>query len=121
MSLQRPHPAALARQLAGAATALSASHPDAPAAEVLFAVFGEGRAGESLDFGGGDTPTRSLAWPTTTFGQLIAAAFDRGMEPGDWALIDRPEPEVREALLKVWTEDVLPAFASRYGFARVTL
>jgi hypothetical protein len=121
MSRQSLGSSARALQLVGAAGALRSSHPSASAAQLLDAVFGEGLVGESLDFGGGDDPTRSLAWPTTPFGQILAAAFDRGMEPGDWALIDRPEPEVREALLKVWTEDVLPAFTGRYGLQSVIL
>jgi hypothetical protein len=48
-------------------------------AEVLDAVI-EGRHGSALDFKD-DSPRYTALHPCTPFGQLIVAAFDRGMEP----------------------------------------
>jgi hypothetical protein len=79
----------------------------------LDAVFSESR-GCSVDFTDLEAPNGSLAWPTSPFGQLLAEAFDRGMEPSDWGLIDLPDARARRALLNVWTAEVVPALAQRF-------
>ncbi len=59
----------------------------------------------------------SVLAPCTPFGDLLAEAFDRGMEPGDWRLVTNPNTPVavRSALLAVWESDVLAKFAQRYA------
>ena len=59
------------------ALALMGSHAHAPALDMLDLVM-RGRIGSLSDFSERDLH------PTSPFGQVIAAAFDSGMEPGDW-------------------------------------
>lgn len=91
-----------------AAMALSLSHPHAPALDVLDLAL-QGRHSRLADFG--------TISPTSAFGQLIAAAFDRGMAPEDWRLIDSPSssPALVAALHDIWRDEVLAAFAARYS------
>ena len=93
-----------------AALAISRSHPNAPALDVLDVAL-VGRAGRLADFG--------TISPTSALGQLIAAAFDRGMAPQDWGLIDSPaSPAAVVAVLReIWRDQVLAAFAARYSLA----
>lgn len=90
-----------------AALALSRSHPQAPALDVVDMAL-QGRAGRLADFG--------AISPTTALGQLIAAAFDLGIAPEDWHLIDSPNspPAVVAVLQGIWRDQVLAAFAARY-------
>ena len=90
-----------------AALALTRSHPRVPALDVLDLAM-QGRAGRLADFG--------TISPTSALGQLLAAAFDRGMAPEDWHLIDSPHspPAVVAVLQGIWRDQVLAAFAARY-------
>ena len=65
---------------ARAAVGLHRSHPHAPSLDVLDAVMRD-RGGSLADFG------QSID-PCTPFGDILAEAFDRGMSPTDWRLID---------------------------------
>ncbi len=96
--------------VARAAIGLRRTHPTVPAIEVLDVVM-RGRAGSLADFGDGNLE------PNTPFGQVLAAALDRGMAPTDWALVDAitTPPAVVMALRGVWRDQVLAGFAARYG------
>jgi hypothetical protein len=89
-----------------AALALRASHPNAPALDVLDVVFA-----------GGPLPPMPL--PPEPFALLVAEAFDLGMHHHDWAVLMRPEgdPRVHVALLAIWRDEVWPLFVARYGAA----
>lgn len=90
-----------------AALALRRTHPTAPALDLLDLVMPE-RWGSLDDLG-------AHLHPTTPFGQLIAAAFDRGMEPEDWRLIDcAAEAALVDELSRIWKTEVLSNFAARY-------
>jgi hypothetical protein len=91
-----------------AAVNLSQSHPQAKPVEVLDLVF-QGRTGSLSGLGN--------LHPTSAFGQMIAAAFDPGMAPQDWRLIDSPlsPPPLVAVLRQIWRDQVLPAFAARYS------
>ena len=97
--------------IATAAIALHRSHPHVPALEVLDLVMRQ-RVGRLDDFG---DSTRA----GSAFGDLIAAAFDRGMSVDEWRVVTNPkaDPALVAALLSVWRDEVLPAFAARYGLA----
>lgn len=100
-----------AAQIASSAVSLRRSHPHAPALDVLDLVF-KGQDPDTLDFS-----AEELTRPRTEFGQLIAAALDRGMTPDEWMMFTGPraEPELVSASLQVWKTYVLPLFAARYG------
>lgn len=55
--------------------------------------------------------------PASPFGQVIAAAFDTAMTPEEWSAWagEGAEHTIQDALLRVWHEEVLPKFWSRYG------
>lgn len=93
-----------------AAVALSCSHPQAPALDVLDVCL-LGRQGRLADLG------PDALEPCGAFGQLMAAAFDRGMAPGDWQMLNQPATpaSVRQALEEEWRRAVLRPFADRYG------
>jgi hypothetical protein len=74
----------------------------------------QGTEGAHLDFTDPSLPNGSYAWPTTPFGQLIAAVFDSGMQASDWNLINRPERPVVECLSNIWQTEVLPKFAAHF-------
>lgn len=97
------------QQLAAEAAALRRSHPQAPAADILELVF----KGRSLDAGGF---ADLAADPASSFGQLIAEAFDRGMTPQDWRSMTGPQadPRLVEALMEIWGTYVLPRFFARH-------
>ncbi|MBI5721410.1 MAG: hypothetical protein HZC37_27385 [Burkholderiales bacterium] len=63
---------------------------------------------------------RSADWvaPWTELGQVVAATFDRGMTPAEWATLSRPpaDPVLQIALRDIWHHEVLKAFADSYGF-----
>jgi hypothetical protein len=88
-----------------AALALRKTHPAASPREVLDIVFGE-RTGATVDFGDID--------PRSTFGQPVAAAFDTGMEPSDWRLLDVADDAQRAVLLGIWRSEVLTRFLGHY-------
>lgn len=98
----------LSEQLAQTAVDLSISHPHAKAIEIIDLVLA-GRTGKVDSLG----PIH----PTSPFGQLIATAFDRAMDPRDWKLIDntKGEPRVVAALWGIWYRKVLIDFANHYG------
>jgi len=89
-------------------------YPKATALEVLDEVM-EGRHGAALDFTE-DSPHPTALHPTP-FGQLIVAAFDRGMEPQDWTglLGEGSDPRAHDDLLRIHASYVLPRFAARYS------
>ena len=103
-------PAIIGPALAAAAVALTHSHEHAPPLDVLDVVF-RGHAGATFD------PAAPWARPAAPFGQLLAAAFDRGMPPADWAAWSAPsaDPVLRLALARVWRDVVLARFAARFG------
>lgn len=101
-------PGSVARNQINAAVALHRSHPHASALNVLDAVILHG-VSRLADFGDGLDPC-------SDFGQLLADAFDKGMSPDDWKLLQQPlAPAVRDALLSIWRATVLPQFAARYS------
>ena len=106
-----------ARSIVSGALSLRRSHPAAPLVEV-FDVLLQGAAGQVLDFSGAASPSGTLMWPTSPFGQLVAEVFDPVMPPGDWGLIDLPDPGLREKMHALWCAEVLPKIEARY---RVTL
>lgn len=106
-----PRPDPEAQRAAGEALALRRSHPHAPALDVLDLVM-PNRTGTLTSFG-------AEIEPATPFGFLLAEAFDTGMAPEDWRLVTHPNtpPGVVAALRGIWTGEVLPKFAKRYGLA----
>ena len=107
-------PSAITPDLAQAAAVLRASHPNVPPVEVLELVL-QSRRGETLDAGA------TWVLPSSPFGQVIAAAFDRGMSPWEWAVMSVPPaaPLLREALATIWRDTVLQAFAAHFGLVLV--
>jgi hypothetical protein len=100
-----------------AAVSLGRSHPHAPPLDVLDLVM-RGREGQMLNFIEVGVRHASLADPSSPFGQLVAAALDRGMEPEDWISLtsDRADAHLRERLLDLWRDEVMEStFAKRYG------
>jgi hypothetical protein len=97
-----------ADDIASAAVTLRRTHPHAPALDVLDVVF-KGRRGQSVTF----------ATPPDPFALLVAEAFDRGMPPDDWAGFFGPlgDLRVRGTLLRIWANEVWPAFLQRYGLS----
>lgn len=104
-----PRPDPEARRAAGEALALRMSHPHAPALDVLDLVM-PNRTGTLTSVG-------AEIEPATPFGFLLAEAFDTGMAPEDWRLVTHPNtpPGVVAALRGIWTGEVVPKFAKRYG------
>lgn len=98
----------LGPDVARAAVGLHRSHPHVPVLEVLDATM-RNRSGRLSDLGD--------LHPCSDFGQLLAEGFDRGMVPMDWNMVRHPNTAlaVVTALMGVWNEEVLPAFARRYG------
>lgn len=96
-------------RIVATALALRASHPQAPALDVLDLAL-QGRGGQALDFG-------SDGLPPAPFALLVAEAFDHGMDPALWAAWTAPgaNPAVSTALRGVWANEVWPRFAARYG------
>jgi len=94
--------------LASAALHLRRAHPEASALVVLDLAV-QGAAPACL----GHEPIH----PASPFGQVIAAAFDAAMTPAEWSAWagEGAERTIAEALLRVWSDEVLPRFKSRYG------
>lgn len=90
-----------------AAVAVTRSYPHAPPLDVV----PPGRTGVTLDL--------SAPWlqPAAPFGQVLAAAFDRRMTPAEWAAWSVPpaEPALWLALVTVWHDVLLAAFAARFA------
>lgn len=81
-------------------------HPAAPAREILDEVMRAHR---------GAKPAFGAVLPTTPFGQLVAEAFDGGMEPSDWiGLLNVPDPSLHVALHDIWEAEVWPRFLAAY-------
>ena len=102
--------ALLAPDVAEAAADLRRRYPDALASYLLDTVM-VGQSGAEVD------PAASWLQPATPFGQLLAAAFDCGMTPDDWAAASSrtTDPTVVEMLRHIWESQVLAQFAERYG------
>jgi len=83
--------------------------PGSTALKVLDAVM-DGRRCRLTDF---EPKTLGLCTP---LGDILAGAFDKGMEPGDWRLATHPSTpsEVKSALRGLWESEVLAKFAQRY-------
>lgn len=88
--------------IAAAAVALRRSHPRAPAMDVLDLVM-QGHEGTVIDFSDPTQPRGTWSSPTSDFGAILAAAFDKGMAPEDWRLVDHPntDPAVVSALMGI--------------------
>lgn len=95
-----------------AALSLRRTHPPAPPLDILDLCF-EGSAVRPSELDGAHND------PCTPFGQLLAAAFDRGMEPGDWMMFSHPAtlPAVRRVLESILVESVVTAFIARYSLS----
>lgn len=106
-----------ARSIVSGALSHRRSHPAVPLFEV-FDVLLQGAAGQVIDFSHAASPGGTLMWPTSTFGQLVAEAFDPVMPSGDWGLIHLPDPGFREKMHALLCAEVLPKIEARY---RVTL
>ena len=83
--------------------------PGGTSLEVLNAVM-QGRRCRLTDF-----EPETVA-PCTPFGDLLAEAFDKGMDPDDWRLVTHPiTPQAaKRALRAVWETEVLAKFAAKY-------
>lgn len=95
--------------VARAAVGLRRSHPTVSAREVLDVVMRQ-RGGAVADFGD------SIA-AGSSFGLLLAEAFDPAMDPRDWQACANPnaDPLLVAALLQLWRDEVLPRFAAAYS------
>ena len=95
------------QRAAVAAIELQRARPDAPALEILDLAL-QGPVHTALD--------AELMHPASPFGQVIAAAFDTAMTPADWLAWagEGAEHSICDALLRAWSEEVLPKFRSRY-------
>ena len=101
-----PDPTALS--IVNEALALHASHPHAPAADVLDLVM-KGRSPWLEDF-------FDHMVPPAPFALLVAEAVDDFMTATDWRGLTGPNADtrVRDALVQLYRESV---FVKRYGFA----
>lgn len=108
-------PDATALSIVQQALTLRRDYPQCSAQEAIDAAF-EGSHGRALNFG-------DALDPRTPFGQLIAEAFDRGMEPGDWLGLmgDGADPLVIKELERIWSTYVLARFENRYGLPSAPL
>src|SRR5688572_32631435 len=93
------------------ALALRASHPHAPAADVLDLVM-NGRSPWLEDF-------LDHMEPPTPFALLVAEAVDDCMSSVEWRDLTGPnaDPRVRDALVQLYRESVWPKFVRRYGLS----
>lgn len=105
-----------AQSLCRAVEALTRSHAHAPADDVLALVM-HGREGQALDFGEASAEHGSLVSPRSTFGQVLAAVFDRAAPPGEWMTSTGPDAHalVRQAMLIIWQEQVVSRFEAAYA------
>jgi hypothetical protein len=101
-----------AHRIAKVATRFRSAHPNSAALEVLDLTFGKHKGVA------GSFPADLVA-PQSRFGQLIAEAFDPAMTPDEWSAWagDEADCVLRDALLRDWSREVLPAFAARYGLS----
>lgn len=99
----------VSEQLAFAAVNFRRMNPAAPALDVLDACL-KGCTGKLADFG-------ACLDPATPFGELVAEAFIGAASLPDWRDGNRAgaDPRLTATLLKLWTIDVLPRLAARYG------
>lgn len=93
------------------AVALKKSHPAALNVEALDAVFGEARLSNKdvTEFGEGEhlTPAERA---------FVSSAFTRGIYEDEFLAWQQApaDPVLQDYVLKVWREEVLPAFLDRY-------
>lgn len=111
-----------ARSVVSDAVSLSASHPHAPAVDVL-ALALKRRAGQVLEFEHTGALLGCLASPGGPFGQLLAAAFDSAMTPHEWSVFTGTDahPKLRMACLMAWRSDVVPKMALQHDVTVVGL
>jgi len=95
--------------VARAALAIHASHPKAPALDILNVCLGQ-RTGCVSDLGPAVEAGEPFALP-------IADAFDKGMTRDEWLWVDSPlaDPKLVAALRQPWKTEVLPRFAAHYS------
>jgi hypothetical protein len=99
----------IAGAIIGESLKLRASHPAAPALDVLDLVL-LGRRARPIDFG-------ELS-PVSPFGLLVVEAFDRGMLVCDWLGLYRfGDPRVIAVLEDVWRKEVWPSFTAHFDIA----
>ena len=99
-----------AAKLIERAVALKAANTSVPAREILDELI-LAHKGEPLVF--------VHQSPSSPFGQMVAEAFDFGMEPGDWVGLTGPraDPRVQLTLLRIWRYESWPKFLRHYGLA----
>ena len=97
---------------AAAASTLRRSHPKAPAVDGLDLAM-QGHEGSAVELTG-----KWLA-PGSPFGQVVATALDRGMQPEEWRAWTQPPADtvLQAAMLEIWRDVVMPAFVARYRLA----
>ncbi len=91
-----------------AALALSRSHPQAPAVEVLNMAL-QGLDRQALDFGHDGLPSRPFA-------MLVAVAHDNTvltLEEWGWLANPKIDPKLATALLEIWRDKVWPRFMAQ--------
>lgn len=93
------------------AVALRASHPHAPALDILDLVM-RGRG----DLWLGDLFEHMV--PPSPFALLVAEAMGDASPAAEWQALTGPHaaPEVRDFMRQSYAESVLPRFSKRYGF-----
>jgi len=96
-----------------AAVELRRTRPDASALEILDLALHRPVSAVSAPL------DPAITHPASPFGQVIAAAFDADMTPEEWLAWagEGSEQSICEALLRFWSDEVLPKFSSRYGLA----
>lgn len=100
-----------AQKIAALAIDLRRTHPAAPAQDVLDLAF-QGQAVDGLCF------DAEATHPGSPFGQVIAAAFGGVTTPAQWREWTSPAaaPGLRDGILQVWAQHVIPRFSAAYGF-----
>jgi hypothetical protein len=94
------------------ALALRASHPRAPAADVLDLVMQDHECWLDDFF--------EHMWPPSAFALLVAEAVGDRMTAGEWRAFTGPDADerLRDAMRHHYAESVWPKFVKRYGWSR---
>lgn len=97
---------ATAASIIAGALQLRASHPKAPARDLLDLVM-QDRAGQRIDFG-------DLS-PVSPFGLIVLEAFDLASPVCDWiAFYRHGDPRAVAVFDGLWRNEVWPAFVAQY-------